>query len=101
MFIFSTYRILVNTLHIKIVTHLETSWAPVDELDGPLGLDGGNGGVDVLGDNITSVQHAAGHVLAVAGIALDHLVGWLKASVGDLSNRQLLVVGLKVWRKEG
>ena len=73
---------------------LEASGAPVDELDGPLRLDGGNGGVDVLGDDVTTVQHAAGHVLAVTGVALYHLVGGLEAGVGDLGNRQLLVVGL-------
>ena len=37
---------------------LEASGAPVDELDGPLRLDGGNGGVDVLGDDISAVQQA-------------------------------------------
>merc|ERR1711865_1234776 len=46
---------------------LEASGAPVDELDGALGLDGGNGSVDVLGDDVTTVHKAAGHVLAVAG----------------------------------
>jgi len=79
---------------LVVDTDLETGWAPVDELDGSLGLDGGDSGVDVLGDNITSVQHAASHVLTVSGIALDHLVGWLEASVGDLGNGELLVVGL-------
>ena len=43
-----------------------------DELDGALGLDGGDRGADVLGDDVTAVNHAAGHVLAVAGVALDH-----------------------------
>jgi len=79
---------------LVVDTDLETGWAPVDELDGSLGLDGGNGGVDVLWHNITSVQHAASHVLTVSWIALDHLVGWLEASVGDLGNGELLVVGL-------
>jgi len=79
---------------LVVDTNLEASWAPVDELDGSLGLDGGDGGVDVLGDNITSVEHAASHVLAVSGIALDHLVGWLEASVGDLGDGELLVVSL-------
>ena len=74
--------------------HLEASGAPVDELDGALGLDGGDGGVDILGHDVTTVQHAAGHVLAVTGVALHHLVGGLEAGVGDLSHRQLLVVGL-------
>ena len=74
-----------GTLHLGQITtgdnggwlvvdaNLETSGAPVDKLDGTLGLDGGNGSVDVLGDNVSTVQHAAGHVLAVTGIALHHL----------------------------
>merc|ERR1712005_43028 len=39
---------------------LEASGAPVDELDGALGLDGGDGSVHVLGDDVTAVHHAAG-----------------------------------------
>jgi len=44
---------------------LEASGAPVHKLDRPLALDGGDGSVDVLGDHITPVEHAAGHVLAM------------------------------------
>jgi hypothetical protein len=73
---------------------LEASWAPVDELDGALGLDGSDGSVDILGDDITTIKHAASHVLAMARIALDHLVGGLEAGVGDLSDGELLVVSL-------
>ena len=40
------------------------------------------------------VEHAASHVLAVMRITLHHLVGWLEASVGDLSYTKLLMVGL-------
>lgn len=40
------------------------------------------------------VQHAARHVLPVAGVALDHLVGRLETSVGDLRHGHLLMVGL-------
>lgn len=58
---------------------LEASGAPVDELDGTLGLEGGNRSVGVVGNNITTVQQACGHVLAVTGVALDHLVVGLKA----------------------
>merc|ERR1712151_1136746 len=65
---------------------LETGWAPVDELDGSLGLDGGDGGVDILGDDITSVHEAAGHVLSVSWVTLGHHGGWLEWGVGDLSN---------------
>ena len=73
---------------------LETSWTPVHKLDGSLGLDGGNGGVDVLGDDVTSVQHTTGHVLAVTWVTFHHLVGWLKDSVGNLSHRELFMVCL-------
>ncbi|CAL5972038.1 Conserved_hypothetical protein [Hexamita inflata] len=75
-------------------TDLETSWAPVDELDGTLGLDDGDGGVDVLWNDVTTIHHAASHVLTVAWIALDHHVSWFEDSVGDFSNGELFVVSL-------
>ena len=75
-------------------TNLETSRAPVDELNSALGLEVGNSGVGVLGDDISAVEQASGHVLAVARIALDHLVVGLKAGVGDLHDRVGLVGGL-------
>ena len=83
-----------NSWWLVVDSDLETSWTPVDELDGPLGLDGGDGSVDILGDNITTVQHAAGHVLAVTRVAFHHLVGWLEAGVGDLRHGELLMVSL-------
>ena len=63
---------------LVVDTALEAGWAPVDELDGSLGLDGGDSGVDILGDDITSVHEAASHVLSVAGIALGHHGGGLE-----------------------
>jgi len=77
---------------LVIDTALEAGWAPIDELDGSLGLDGGNGSVDVLGDDITSVHHAAGHVFTVSWVALGHHGSWLESGVGDLSDGELLVV---------
>ena len=71
---------------LVVDANLEASGAPVDKLDGPLGLDGGDGGVDVLGHNISTVQHAAGHVLAMPGVALHHLVGWFETGIGNLCN---------------
>ena len=73
---------------------LESGWAPVDELNGSLSLDGGNRCVDILGDDITSVHEAASHVLSVSWVALGHHGGWLEGGVGDLSNGELLVVCL-------
>ncbi len=64
-----------NLLNYLVVdSDFESGGAPVDELDGPLGLDGGDGRVHVLGDDVTAVEHAAGHVLAVTGVALHHLI---------------------------
>jgi len=79
---------------LVVDTALETGWAPVDELDGSLGLDGGDSGVDILGDDITSVHETASHVLSVSWIALGHHGGWLEGGVGDFSDRELLVVCL-------
>ena len=79
---------------LVVDTALEASWAPIDELDGSLGLDGGDGGVDILGDDITSVHEAAGHVLSVAGVALGHHRGGLERAVGNFGDGELLVVGL-------
>ena len=59
----------------QFINYLETSRTPVDELDGSLGLDGGNGGIDILGDDISTVEETTGHVLSVTGIALNHLKG--------------------------
>ena len=77
---------------LVVDTALEAGWAPVDELDGSLGLDGGDSGVDILWDDITSVHEAASHVLSVSWVALGHHGGWLEGGVGDLSDGELLVV---------
>jgi len=83
-----------NGRGLVVDTALEASRAPVNELDGSLGLDGGNGSVDVLGDDVTSVHKAASHVLSVTGVALGHHGCGLEGGVGDLGNGELLVVGL-------
>ena len=44
--------------------------------------------------NTVPIEHAAGHVLAAAWVALHHLVAGLEAGVGDLGHGQLLVVRL-------
>jgi len=77
---------------LVIDTTFESGWAPVDELDGSLGFDGSNGGVDIFGDNITSVHHAAGHVFTVSGVAFGHHGGGFESGVGDLSNGELFMV---------
>jgi hypothetical protein len=66
----------------------ESCRAPVNELDRALGLDGSNGGIDILGDNVSTVHETARHVLSVARVALGHHVGWLEDGAGDLGNRE-------------
>lgn len=74
-------------------THLETGRAPVDELNRALGLDGRDGSVDILGDDVSAVQQRASHVLARARVALDHLIVGLEARHGQLGDRVGLVRG--------
>ena len=47
----------------------EAGRAPVNKLDGALGLDGSDGRIDVLGHNVAAVHQAARHVLAMAWVA--------------------------------
>lgn len=82
-----------NGWWLVVDSALESSWAPVDELDGSLGLDGGDGGVDILGDDISSVHEAASHVFSVSWVTLNHHRGRLEDGVGDFSNGELFVVG--------
>ncbi len=72
----------------------ESGGAPVNELDGSLGLDGGDWGVDVFGDDVSSVKHGAGHVLSVSRVAFGHHGGRFEGGVGDLGHGQLFVIGL-------
>jgi len=65
---------------------LETGRAPVNELDGSLGLDGGDSGVDILWDDITSVHEAACHVLSVSWVTLGHHGCGFESRVGNLGN---------------
>ncbi len=60
------YRIMATAAP----SHLETRGAPVDKLDGALGLDGGDGGIHVLGHHVTPVEHAARHVLPLTQIII-------------------------------
>ena len=73
-------------------TNLEASGTPVHKLNAALALDGGDGGVNILGHNITSVEEAASHVFAMAWITFDHLIGRLKAGICYLSDRKLLMI---------
>jgi hypothetical protein len=72
-------------------TNLETSWAPVDELDGALGLESSNSRMDIIWNDITTVQQASSHVLSVARVTLHHLVVRLETRHGDLLHRVGLV----------
>merc|ERR1719350_92580 len=78
-----------NGRRLVVDTALETSGGPVDELDGTLGLDGSDGCVDILWHNITTVHHAAGHVLSVTRVTLDHHCCRFEDAVGDLSDGEL------------
>jgi len=79
---------------LVVDTALETSRAPINKLNSTLGLDCSNSSVDILGDDITTVHQAASHVLTVTRVALGHHRGRLKGRVGDLRDRELLVIGL-------
>jgi hypothetical protein len=79
---------------LVVNTTLEPSGAPIHELDGAFVFNGRDDGVDILGDNISTVHQTASHVFAVTRVALGHHVGRFKDPVGNLGDRQTLVEGL-------
>uniref|UniRef100_A0A8C0DS39 Tubulin alpha 1a n=1 Tax=Balaenoptera musculus TaxID=9771 RepID=A0A8C0DS39_BALMU len=78
---------------LVINANFEASGAPVHKLDTALGLDGGNGSIDIFGNHVATVQQAASHVFTMARVTFHHLVGRLKASIGDLCYSKLFMVG--------
>merc|ERR1719357_420657 len=83
-----------NGWWLVVDANLESCGTPVNKLDAPLGLDGCDGSVHVLGDHISSVEKTACHVLAMTRVTLHHLVSRLKASIGDLRHSYLFMVSL-------
>lgn len=76
------------------MTHLKAGGAPVNKLYGSFVLDGVDGSVDVVGVHVATVQEAAGHVLSVPRVTLDHLVGRLETHVCDGGRVEVAVVCL-------
>merc|ERR1712098_336686 len=79
---------------LVINTDLEPCWTPVNKLYRPFALYCRYCSIDILGNDISSVKHTAGHVLAMTRITLYHGIGRLEASIGNLSYGELLVVSL-------
>merc|ERR1719277_1960303 len=73
---------------------LKAGRAPIHKLNGALRLNRGNRGVDILGHHVPAVHHAAGHILAVARVALHKHGGRLEDRHRNLSHAQLLMVSL-------
>ena len=69
---------------------LEAGGTPVHKLDGLLGLHICNGGVDILGDHVSSVEETDCHVLAILRVTLHHLVLCLETGFGDHIHAQSL-----------
>merc|ERR1712070_154934 len=83
-----------NGWRLVVDTALEASRRPVDKLDCSLCLDGGDACIDILRDNVTSVHHAAGHVLSMTWVALHKHRCWFEDRHCNLGDGELLMVGL-------
>merc|ERR1719401_53651 len=85
----------VTTWHhgwrLVIDSTFKSRWAPVHELNGALRLDGRNGCVHVLWNDIATIHHTARHIFAVTGIAFDIHGSGLEDRHRNLGNGKLLV----------
>ena len=82
-----------NNERLVVHTDLEANGAPVKELDSSFGLDGGNGSVHILGEEVNSVKYGTCHEFTVARVELDHHGGGFETRLGDISYRELFMVG--------
>ena len=56
--------------------YLKAGGTPVDKLNGALRFDGGDSGIHVFGDHVSTVQQAARHVLALSRITFHLKMKW-------------------------
>jgi hypothetical protein len=61
-----------NSRWLIVNTTFETSWAPINELDGSFGFDGSDGSVNIFWYNITSVHHTASHIFTMSWVTFGH-----------------------------
>jgi hypothetical protein len=94
---FSKITSWYNCWWLIVDTDLESGWAPVYELDGSLGLDCSNWSINILWNDITSVEHWASHIFTVTWITFGHHIGWFESWVGDFSNWKLFMIGFLSW----
>jgi len=79
---------------LVVDAELETSRAPLDQVEGGLGLESSGSNVAVAGNNVTTVQQSNSHVLAIAGVADNHLIVGLEALEGDIVDLEALMLAL-------
>ena len=73
---------------LKSVEHQSTNWMV------SLVLMVAMATLSFFGHHVAMVQQIASRVFTVTKVTFHHLVGWLKACIGDLCYRKLFMVGL-------
>ena len=81
----NSWRLIVNTT-------FETSWAPINELNGSFGFNSSNGSVNIFWYNITSVHHTTGHIFTMSWVTFGHHWSWFESGVSDFSNWKLFMI---------
>ena len=56
---------MIWVISYELSIYLETSWAPVNKLNGSLGFDVGNGSINILWNDVTTEEEAASHVFTL------------------------------------
>jgi len=90
-----------NSWRLIVDSDFESSWGPVNELDGSFGFDGGNRSIDIFWYDISSVHHGASHIFSVSWVTFCHHICWFKSRVSNFSNRELFVICFLSWDNWG
>ncbi len=80
---------------LGVDTGFESSWTPIDELDGTFVLDGGHGGLDIGWGNVSTVHETTRHEFSMGWITFGQKGGWFGHDRGgQLGYREGFMEGL-------
>lgn len=83
-----------DSWRLVVDSDFEASWTPINELNRAVGLDSSDRSIDILRNDITTIEKTYSHILAMTRITFNHLIAGFKTGIGYIRNRERFVIGL-------